>query len=50
MKVHWDRDGKEHFETETVVRLMGVAVGVAVVKIVPFSEGVIDDCTSVNKE
>ena len=46
MKVHWDRDGKEHFETETVVRLMGVAV----VEIVPFSEGVIDDCTSVNKE
>ena len=46
MKVNWDSDVKEHFETETVGRLMGVDV----VKIVPFAECVIDDCTSVNKE
>ena len=46
VKVNWDRDCKEHFEGWTVGRLMGVVV----VKIVPFLEGVTDACTSVNKE
>ena len=46
VKVNWDKDCKEHLETvETVERVMGIVV----VKIVPFWEGVIDGCTSVNK-